>query len=80
MSVPILLIDDDKKLGDLLRKYMEGHGYTLSIATNAHEGLRQLRAQEFEAVLLDIMLPDGDGLEVCKKIRAESPIPILMLT
>lgn len=80
MSVPILLIDDDKKLGDLLKQYMEGHGYTLSIANNAHEGLRLLRAQEFEAVLLDIMLPDGDGLEVCKKIRAESPLPILMLT
>ncbi len=80
MSISVLLIDDDKRLSDLLKKYMEGHGYSLSIGNNAHEGLRLLRAQEFEAVLLDIMLPDGDGLEVCKKIRAESPIPILMLT
>jgi two-component system OmpR family response regulator/two-component system phosphate regulon response regulator OmpR len=80
MSVPILLIDDDKRLADLLKKYMDGHGYTLSVANNAHEGLRLLRGHEFEAVLLDIMLPDGDGLEVCKKIRMESSIPILMLT
>ena len=59
---------------------MEGHGYSLVVGNNAHDGLRLLRGQEFEAVLLDIMLPDGDGLEVCKKIRNESSIPILMLT
>jgi DNA-binding response OmpR family regulator len=80
MSVPILLIDDDNRLADLLKKYMEGHGFTLAVGSNTHEGLRLLRSQEFDAVLLDIMLPDGDGLEVCKKIRAESSIPILMLT
>ena len=80
MNIPILLIDDDKKLSDLLKKYMEGHGYSLVVGNNAHDGLRLLRGQEFEAVLLDIMLPDGDGLEVCKKIRNESSIPILMLT
>lgn len=80
MSTPVLLIDDDTKLGELLKTYLEGHGYSLVTAHRAHDGLRILRGQEFEIVLLDIMLPDGDGLEVCKKIRQISPIPIVMLT
>lgn len=80
MSTPILLIDDDVKLSDLLKTYLESHGFSLTAAHSAQEGLKQLRAREYEAVLLDIMLPDGDGLEVCKKIRSESPIPVLMLT
>ena len=80
MSTPILLIDDDVKLSDLLKTYLESHGFSLTAAHSAQEGLKQLRSREYEAVLLDIMLPDGDGLEVCKKIRAESPIPVLMLT
>jgi DNA-binding response OmpR family regulator len=80
MSVPILLIDDDKRLGELLKAYLAGHGFSLTSALTAQEGIRQLRNGVYDMVLLDIMLPDGDGLEVCKKIRATSSIPILMLT
>ena len=80
MSVPVLMIDDDTKLCDLLKTYLESHGFSLTAAHSAQDGFRHLRAREYDAVLLDIMLPDGDGLEVCKKIRSESPIPILMLT
>lgn len=80
MNVPILLIDDDKRLGELLKAYLAGHGFALSAVLTAQEGIRQLRGSNYEMVLLDIMLPDGDGLEVCKKIRASSSIPILMLT
>jgi DNA-binding response OmpR family regulator len=77
---PVLLIDDDVKLSELLKTYLEGHGYALTAVHRAHEGLRIIRSQIFEIVLLDIMLPDGDGLEICKKIRQISPIPIVMLT
>src|SRR4029450_12529279 len=80
MATPVLLIDDDAKLSDLLKKYLENHGYSLTTAPTAQEGLRNLRARDFELVLLDIMLPDGDGLEVCKKIRAVSTVPVVMLT
>lgn len=80
MSTPVLLIDDDSKLSELLKTYLGNHGYALTSALSAQEGLRILRARDFELVLLDIMLPDGDGLEVCKQIRTASTIPVVMLT
>jgi DNA-binding response OmpR family regulator len=80
MNTPVLLIDDDSKLAELLKTYLENHGYTLTAVTTAQEGFRNLRAREFELVLLDIMLPDGDGLEVCKRIRMVSTVPVVMLT
>jgi DNA-binding response OmpR family regulator len=80
MSLPILLIDDDVRLAELLQTYLSSHGFTLAVAGTAAEGLRKMRAQNFELILLDIMLPDGDGLDVCRKIRATSSIPVVMLT
>jgi two-component system, OmpR family, phosphate regulon response regulator OmpR len=80
MSISALLIDDDIRLADLLKNYLGGHGFTLTSAGSAAEGLKLLRSQNYELVLLDIMLPDGDGLEICKKIRGFSGIPVLMLT
>src|SRR5215471_13409598 len=80
MSTSALLIDDDIKLCELLKTYLTGHGFKLSVANNVKDGLRQLRNEDYDVVLLDIMLPDGDGLEVCKKIRADSSVPIIMLT
>ena len=80
MNTSVLLIDDDVKLCQLLKTYLTGHGFTLDISNTVKDGLRQLRAQDYDVVLLDIMLPDGDGLEVCKKIRFDSSVPIIMLT
>jgi two-component system phosphate regulon response regulator OmpR len=80
VSVPVLLIDDDVRLCDLIKTYLSGHGFSVSVAHTVKDGLRQLRSEEFDLVLLDIMLPDGDGLDVCKKIRNESPVPVIMLT
>ena len=80
MTTPVLLVDDDIKLGELLRSYLSNHGFGLTVCTTIQEGLRTLRAHEFDLVLLDIMLPDGDGLEACKKVRANSSVPIIMLT
>jgi DNA-binding response OmpR family regulator len=80
MHISVLLIDDDVKLCDLLKTYLTGHGFAPDISNTVKEGLRHLRSQDYDVVLLDIMLPDGDGLEVCKKIRADSSVPIIMLT
>lgn len=82
MTTDVLLIDDDVKLCDLLKTYLAGHGFVLTAANTVQDGLRLLRKNnnDYEMVLLDIMLPDGDGLEVCKKIRTGSQVPIVMLT
>jgi two-component system, OmpR family, phosphate regulon response regulator OmpR len=80
VNIPVLLIDDDLRLCELLKTYLSGHGFQVSVANNVKEGMRQLRSGSFDLVLLDIMLPDGDGLDVCKKIRVDSPVPIIMLT
>ena len=74
------MIDDDVRLCELLKTYLSGHGFAVTTAHTVKEGLRALRGEEFEVVLLDIMLPDGDGLEVCKKIRTDSSVPVIMLT
>jgi len=75
----LLLIDDDAALAGLVRDYLKPLGYEVTGAATAAEGLRRL-ADGFDAVLLDVMLPDLDGFEVCRRIRAGSDVPVLMLT
>ena len=79
MSERILLIDDDAALAALVRDYLRPFGYEVAAAGTAAEGLRRL-TEGFSAVLLDVMLPDRDGFEVCRLIRAASDVPVLMLT
>ncbi|MBX9768727.1 MAG: response regulator transcription factor [Bdellovibrionales bacterium] len=76
----VLLIDDDIKLADLLKQYLSGFDLHLTSAPHPTQGLRILRESNFDVVILDLMMPDMDGFEVCKRIRAFSSIPILMLT
>ena len=73
MNTPVLLIDDDAKLAELLKTYLENHGFALTTALTAQDGLRVLRVREFELVLLDIMLPDGDGLKYARKFVRYPP-------
>src|SRR5687768_7321145 len=80
MSLRVLLIDDDARLGDLLRGYFGDHGVTMAIAKDGSAGLDQLARGTFDAVLLDVMMPGMDGLEVLRRVRARSTIPVLMLT
>ncbi len=80
MAEHILLIDDDTALAGLLAEYLKPLGYEVETASTAAEGLRRAAARSFGAVLLDVMLPDGDGFEVCRKLRAAGDVPILMLT
>jgi DNA-binding response OmpR family regulator len=80
MDAPVLLVDDDVRLCELLKTYLAGHGFALTIANTVKDGIHQLRSHDYDLILLDIMLPDGDGLEVCKKIRSDSGVPVIMLT
>lgn len=76
----ILLIDDDENLGPPLKTYFQRFDLKLEHATRPSAGLAQLRAGGFDAAILDVMLPEMDGFELCRTIRRESDIPIVMLT
>ena len=76
----ILLIDDDDRLAAPLKTYFARYNLLLTAATHPKDGLTLLKEQNFALVILDIMLPDQDGFEVCKTIRKQSDIPIVMLT
>lgn len=78
--VRILVIDDDRLLCRLLRDYLEPNGFAVSFAHNGPEGVKGALSGEFDAVILDVMLPGLDGFEVLRRIRAVSNIPIVMLT
>jgi two-component system alkaline phosphatase synthesis response regulator PhoP len=83
MSKNILVIEDDKDIVELLRHYLEKEGFALQHASDGYAGLEKARAENFDLIILDIMLPEMGGLEVCKELRAglkTSPVPIIMLT
>ncbi len=80
MASRVLLIDDDERLPELLRSYLEQNGVTLAHAPDGTRGLAMLDQGAWDAVLLDVMMPGMDGLEVCKRIRAKSTVPVIMLT
>ena len=76
----MLIIDDDVRLADMLASYLRPRGFTVECRADAGSGMAALQASAFDAVILDVMLPDLDGFEVCRRLRARSDIPILMLT
>jgi two-component system, OmpR family, response regulator len=76
----ILLIDDDAQLAEPLAAYFRRFDFELQQATRPSEGLARLREGGFDAVILDVMLPEQDGFAVCRAIRAESDVPVVMLT
>jgi two-component system OmpR family response regulator len=76
----VLLIDDDEQLGPPLATYFQRFELSLTHALRPGEGLAQLRGGAFDAAILDVMLPEMDGFELCRTIRKESDIPIVMLT
>lgn len=85
--IRLLLIDDDKRLFELLEGYLAQNGVTLTYAPDGKRGLDLLRPNAstssgngFDAVLLDVMMPQIDGLEVLRRIRLESNLPVIMLT
>ena len=80
MSVRVLLVEDDARLAGMVADYLGEAGIRSAIAGTGREAQRLLKRDAFDAVILDLMLPDTDGLDLCKQIRAESTIPLLMLT
>ncbi len=76
----ILLIDDDERLGELLTQYFKQFDLSLHHALRPSDGIKQLGIHSFDLLILDVMLPEMDGFEVCKQIRKTNDIPILMLT
>jgi OmpR family response regulator RpaB len=76
----ILLIDDDERLAPPLAEYFLRYDLELHNATHPQQGLEQITTDVFDLVILDIMLPDMDGFEVCRALRKDSEIPIIMLT
>ena len=81
MKPLILIIDDDKKLTDLLEKYLDKFGYRTVTSTHPEKGLRMIDKKTPDLIILDIMLPEMDGFEVCRRIReTHKNLPIIMLT
>jgi OmpR family response regulator RpaB len=78
--IDVLLIDDDEKLAPLLQEYCARYDINVASELSPSAGLVQLASSHFDAVILDVMLPEMDGFEVCRKIRAQSEIPVIMLT
>jgi len=79
-SSTILLVDDEDSVQKLLTYPLERDGFRVVAARDGEEALRQFESEPVDLVVLDIMLPKLDGLEVCKRLRAESSVPIIMLT
>ena len=80
MAERILLIDDDARLAAMVSEYLGAAGYRVTTAASGASGLERLGAQSYDALVLDLSLPDMDGLEVCRRLRARSDLPVLMLT
>lgn len=80
MAEHLLIIDDDTRLSGMLREYLEGNGYAVTTAADATSGLAVAVRGRVDAVILDVMLPDLDGFEVLRRLRASSDVPVLMLT
>ncbi|SEQ95774.1 DNA-binding response regulator, OmpR family, contains REC and winged-helix (wHTH) domain [Virgibacillus subterraneus] len=76
----VLIIDDEKRMLDLLALYLRPHDYTCKKAQGANEALLFLEEEDFDIVLLDIMMPEMDGWELCQEIRSISDVPIIMVT
>lgn len=80
MTRRVLLIDDDPRIRQVLGLALRSEGYVVDVAATAAEGLASLSTTPPDVVLLDLMLPDEEGFEVCRRIRADSQVPVIMVT
>ncbi len=80
MPKKILIVEDEANIRELLRLYLEREGYTVLEAENGVEGIKKWKLDKPDMLLLDVMMPVMDGWAVCREIRAESDVPIIMLT
>lgn len=80
MENKVLIVDDEKDLANILKDFLEHEGIETKVAYNGVDCYKAFKGFEPNLVVLDIMLPDDDGMEICRKIRSESDIPIIMLS
>lgn len=76
----VLVVDDDINICELLRLYLEKEGFAVAVANDGKVALDTAKSESFDIILLDIMLPGLDGWQVCREIRKESDVPIIMIT
>lgn len=76
----VLIIEDEVSIAELERDYLELNDFEVDIQTNGKKGLEQALTTDYSLIILDLMLPDLDGFEICKKIRETKDIPIIMVT
>ncbi|MDM5186754.1 response regulator transcription factor [Bacillus sp. DX4.1] len=79
-DIRVLIADDEKEIRDLLKKYIERELYHVDVAVNGEEALRLFEQNKYNLIILDLMMPKVDGIEVCRRLRNKTNIPILMLT
>ena len=80
MHEKILVVDDEAEIVELLSDYLDAEGYSVTVASDGREALEKAKKEKPDLVILDIMMPELDGFEVCRAIRAQSNIPIIMLS
>ncbi|MBV7331184.1 response regulator transcription factor [Chloroflexi bacterium TSY] len=80
MNATILIIEDEAKIAHWLQKYLEREGFATEVAYDGSSGLTQARTLLPDLIVLDLMLPGLDGMEICERLRIESDVPIIMLT
>ncbi|MDQ0178047.1 response regulator transcription factor [Bacillus chungangensis] len=79
-DIQVLIADDEKEIRDLLQKYLQREMYKVDVAANGEEVLRLFDQKKYNLIILDLMMPKIDGIEVCRTLRNKTNIPILMLT
>ncbi len=80
MKARVLIVEDEDLMREVVRDYFEHDGYECVEASDGDEAIEYIREEEFDLVLLDIMLPGTDGYTVCREIRRRSPVPVIMIT
>jgi len=79
-AISVVYIEDDERIARLMAKYLESHGVAVTVATDGVSGIAEVTRLRPDVVLLDLMLPGIDGIEVCKRLRAKTSAPIIMVT
>jgi two-component system, OmpR family, response regulator len=79
-STHILVVDDDREIRDLTARFLRKHGYRVDGAANGREMDAHLADGQFDLIVLDLMMPGEDGLSICRRLRADTAVPIIMLT
>ncbi|OBY76544.1 DNA-binding response regulator [Paenibacillus sp. KS1] len=80
MNYQILVIEDDQEIRELIKQFLMTQHYSVEVASDGIEGMKQFNKQSFDLILLDVMMPNLNGFEVAKMIRGESNVPIILLT